>query len=164
MVAWELGSRRSLTFRSSAKQLAINDGEENQGEEECGEKSVSRNAAPVALLIYFAVLGLFVKWFFGLLTNLSIYIAANTNNKQIADAFVSQLKQTTQFIVPWLGILLAVVVMVALFRERGDEVRSEERRGLAKWVDPEKQPLLDTIVTMPWQHLFLVLWLPGLYL
>ena len=115
---------------------------------------MSRNAAPVALLIYFAVLGLFVKWFFGLLTNLSIYIAANTNNKQIADAFVSQLKQTTQFIVPWLGILLAVVVMVALFRERGDEVRSEERRGLAKWVDPEKQPLLDTIVTMPWQHLF----------
>jgi uncharacterized protein (TIGR03663 family) len=154
LVAWELGSRRSLTFRSSAKQLVINDGEEHQGGEECEEKSVSRNAAPVALLIYFVVLGLFAKWFFGLLTNLSIYIAANTNNKKIADAFVSQLKQTTQFIVPWLGILLAVVVMVALFRERGDEARSGERRGLAKWVDPEKQPLLDTIVTMPWQHLF----------
>src|SRR5438876_9978095 len=31
---------------------------------------------------------------------------------------------------------------------------SEERRGLAVWIDAKKQPLLDTILTMPWMHWF----------
>ena len=45
LVAWELGSRRSLTFRSSAKQLAINDGEENRE-----RKSVEKSQCLVMLL------------------------------------------------------------------------------------------------------------------
>ena len=115
--------------------------------------SSHRVVASIALFSYFVVAGALAKGLFGWLKNLSIYITDPKNTKQ-ADAFVAQLKQNTQLVVPWLGILLAVIVMIVLFRERGEEVEPEERRGLARWVDPEKQPWLDTIVTMPWQHLF----------
>ncbi|HWS83394.1 MAG TPA: flippase activity-associated protein Agl23 [Ktedonobacteraceae bacterium] len=153
LIAWELGSCRSFPLHFRSKQLATNDEGAHQAEVESRGKFVPRTAAPVTLLLYFVVAGALAKLLFGWLKNLSIYITDPRNTKQ-ADAFVAQLKQNTQLVVPWLGILLAVIVMIVLFRERGEEVEPEERRGLARWVDPEKQPWLDTIVTMPWQHLF----------
>ncbi len=154
LIAWELGSRWSFPLHFHSKQFAA----KGNGVHEPGmlpqEKFVSRTTAPIALLFYFIVLGVFAKWLFSWLKNLSIYIADPKNTK-LADAFVNQLKENTQRVVPWLGMALAVVVMVVLFCEKSEEeAQLEERRGLAKWVDPKKQPLLDTVVTMPWQHLF----------
>ena len=102
------------------------------------------------------MLGLLAKELFAWIKSLSIYITANANNTKIADDFVARLKANTELVVPWLGIFLAAIVMVVLFREQNEEeeASSEKRRGLARWIDPKKQPWLDTIVTMPWQHLF----------
>jgi len=154
LIAWELGSRWSFPLHFHFKQFTA----KGNGAHEPGmlpqEKFVSRIAASIALLFYFIVLGVFAKWLFSWLKNLSIYITDPKSTK-LADAFVNQLKENTQHVVPWLGMALAVVVMVVLFCEKSEEeAQLEERRGLAKWVDPKKQPLLDMVVTMPWQHLF----------
>lgn len=154
VIAWELGTRWSFPFHFYSKRLAANDKKEHQTGRWFGEKFMPRTTAPVTLMLYFIVLGAFVKWLFGWIKDLSIYITANAVNTKIADAFVKQLKDNTQLVVPWLGILLAVIVMVVLFREQNEEEPSEGRRGLARWIDPKKQPLLDAVVTMSWQHLF----------
>ena len=48
-------------------------------------------------------------------------------------------------------------MLVLLYREIKGKVAVAKRSGLAKKVDPERQPLLDTIVTMPWTHWFFAL-------
>jgi TIGR03663 family protein len=109
--------------------------------------------APWLVLCYFVVVGLLAKWVLGLAGNLSRYITASTVNTNHANVVVGQLKQTTQVILPWLGILLVILVVYLLIR---DQFRTppEGRYGLAARIDPKQQPLLDTIVTMPWTHWF----------
>jgi len=155
LIAWELGSRRSFPFHFHSKRLAANDEGASQAGGWLAEKLTPRTAAPVTLMFFLAVLGLFAKELFAWIKDLSVYITANANNTKIADDFVARLKANTELVVPWLGIVLAAIVMVVLFREQNEEeAPSEKRRGLARWIDPKKQPWLDTIVTMPWQHLF----------
>ena len=61
-------------------------------------------------------------------------------------------------VVPWIGIVLGIYVLSILIREMmGKMPVAAGRRGLATRVDPERQPLLDTIVTMPWTHWFFAL-------
>jgi uncharacterized protein (TIGR03663 family) len=199
IIAWEIGTRWSFPFRFRAKQLAANDNDGHQTKKWLGEHRIPRTAASVALILYAIVLGIFAKLLLGWVKNLSIYINANPST---ANNFVDQLKTNTEHVIPWLGIGIAVVVMIVLLREQKDdgEGSSEERSGFARRsdssmtmleqhssfiriaismrtfvaglaalfanilgrkgpskgrrVDPEKQPLLDTIVTMPWQHLF----------
>ena len=153
LLAWELGSRWPFPLRFHAKQLAAGDEEAHQAKVGLTEKFVPYTAAPITLLCYLVMFGALAKWLFGWLKSLSVYITAPEHTR-LTDTFVSQLKQNTQQVIPWFGILLAVVVIINLFRERGEEHQPQERRGLARWVDPKKQPLFDTIVTMPWQHLF----------
>jgi uncharacterized protein (TIGR03663 family) len=154
VIAWELGACRPFPFHFTSKRPTANDEKEHQTGGRFGGHFIPRKAAPVTLILYFIILGIFAKCLFGWIKDLSIYITANAANTKIADAFVTQLKDKTQLVIPWVGILLAAIVMFVLFREQNEEDQSEKRYGLAKWVDPEKQPWLDTIVTMSWQNLF----------
>jgi len=116
-----------------------------------------RTSAPLLLAGYFLVLGVFAKWFFGWLKNLSIYITANAANTKIADDYVSRLKYVTELLTPMLGMVLAIVVFVILLREQWVHTPGNRRHGLARWVDPVRQPLLNLIATMPWTHWFFAL-------
>lgn len=112
-----------------------------------------RTAAPIFLLLYFAVVGIAAKIFFGWLKALSIYIT-DPKNTPAADLYVQGLKDKTVAIVPWLGILLGVYVLSILGRELFGKLPEPGRRGLAARIDPRNQRMLDTILTMPWTHWF----------
>ncbi|HBE25007.1 MAG TPA: hypothetical protein DDW33_04885 [Ktedonobacter sp.] len=114
---------------------------------------IPRTAAPIVLLLYFIVLGLVAKFFFGWLKALSIYVT-DPKNTTASDLFVQGLKDRTVEIVPWVGILLGCYVLFILGREMFGHFPSAGRHGLAARVDPERQPVLDTVVTMPWTHWF----------
>ena len=138
LVAWELGLRRPVSSRLSREDAPW---------------YVPRTAAPIALAVYFIVLGLVAKFFFGWLKALSIYVT-DPKNTSTADLFVQGLKDRTVEIVPWIGIILGCYVLFILGREMFGYSPPPGRRGLMAKVDPERQPVLDTIVTMPWTHWF----------
>ena len=121
-------------------------------------KVLSRTGAgaPLALLLYFLVAGIFAKVFFGWVKNLSIYITTPANINA-SNAYVQTLKSNTLAAIPWLGLLLCGYVLSILIREMRGKLPLQGRHGVAKWVEPSKQPLLDTIFTMPWTHWFFAL-------
>jgi uncharacterized protein (TIGR03663 family) len=140
MLMWELGSRWRL--REKVK----------------GEPGwLPKTWAPLLLFAYVLVGGVMALQLFHWLHNLSIYI---TTHQQASDAFVAALKDRTVQVIPWLGIALGLVVLVILLREMflGEAGVEAARRGwrlrLARWVDEEKQPVLATLVRMPWTHWF----------
>ncbi|MBE3560560.1 MAG: TIGR03663 family protein [Ktedonobacteraceae bacterium] len=140
VLVWELGSRwpvRELVSEGMALRNWL-----------------PRTAAPILVLSYFVVLGIAAKWFFGWLKALSIFIITH---QKVADAYVQSLKNGTVQLIPWIGMLLGAFVLFKLFREASAVPATKERRGLARWIDPEKQRWLDTIVTMPWTHWFFAL-------
>lgn len=110
-----------------------------------------RTMAPVLLLACLGVFGLVAKFFFDWLKGMATMI---TENPTAGESFIGQVKQVTILFVPWVGILLAVVVGILLYGEHVGIFPTTGRHGLAKRVDPKKQPLLDAIVTMPWTHWF----------
>ena len=115
-------------------------------------------AAPLAVIVYFLVLGVVGKWFFNWLKNLSIYITATTANTKVADLYVQNLKEKTLFVLPCIGIILGLYVLSILIREMlGYYPLPEERIGLARWVDARRQPWLERIVTLRWTHWFTAL-------
>jgi uncharacterized protein (TIGR03663 family) len=106
------------------------------------------------------VAGIAAKILLGWLKYLSVY-TTDPKTQPLADAFVQGLKDKTVAIVPWIGILLGVYVLSILGREMFGKIRPQGRHGLAKRVNPKLQPVVDTIVTMPWTHWFfavLVAW------
>lgn len=113
-------------------------------------------AAPIFLLAYFVVAGLAAKAFFAWLKALSIYVT-DPKNATASNLYVQGLKDKTVAIVPWIGILLGIYVLSILGREMFGSLPLPGRRGLARRIDPERQPLLDTIFTMPWTHWFFAL-------
>ena len=141
LIAWELGVRWPIRSRLT---------------NETAPWYIPRTAAPIVLLVYFVIAGLAGKAFFNWLKALSIYVT-NTKNTAAADLYVQGLKDKTVAIVPWIGILLGVYVLTILGREMFGKVPPEGRRGLAARIDPERQPLLDTIFSMPWTHWFFAL-------
>jgi predicted membrane-bound mannosyltransferase len=114
---------------------------------------IPRTAAPLTLLAYLLVAGLTAKIFFGWLKALSIYVT-DPKTMPSADLYVQGLKDRTVGIVPWVGILLGCYVLFILGREMFGKLPPPGRRGLAARIDPKQQPLLDTIITMPWTHWF----------
>jgi predicted membrane-bound mannosyltransferase len=116
-------------------------------------------ARPVVLLAYLAVLAILAKVFFGWLKYLGELVkaaqeAAKGASNNAADQYVEHLKQVTVTFIPWIGILLALLVVGLLVAEHFGYISTTGRGRLARKVDPGKQPLLDTIVTMPWTHWF----------
>lgn len=139
LIAWELGLR--WTFNANAERTSG------------WKRYVPATGAPWAVLVYFIIIGIIAKLVLGEVNALSVFVTKNAANTSISDAYVAHLKTVTESILPWLGIALAALVFVLLIREqRSDE--SQERRGLARHVDPEKQRFIDTIVSMPWTHWF----------
>jgi uncharacterized protein (TIGR03663 family) len=151
LIAWELGVRKPLR-----RQLQDSSTSEAGVQDTSSPRFLLRTWGPWFVLIYFIVIGVIAKWFLGYVGNLSHYITASTANTSVADAYVAQLKHNTELILPWLGIALAVLVFVILLREQFGHVKTG-RHGIAARLDPKKQPLLDTIFTMPWTHWFFAL-------
>ncbi len=110
--------------------------------------------APIALLGFLIVGGLCAKVFFGWLHELSTSIMKSPAGAAQADAFVANLKNATVVVIPWIGILLGVFVLVVLARKR---MPLAGHRGLTAWVDPQRQPLLYTVVTTQWTYWFFAL-------
>ena len=123
-----------------------------------------RTWAPLFLLIFAAIGGVATLFFFKWLHGLSTTI---TTNSVAADAYVQGLKQHTQAIFPFIAIPLAGLLLLHFIsrkkrgqpgeyvkaqhhdhqgwplrgEERGES--SSERHGLAQYVDPREQRLLD---------------------
>nr|BBH95552.1 hypothetical protein KTA_37510 [Thermogemmatispora argillosa] len=143
VVVWEIGSRWELRERVKGE-----------------PRWLPKSWAPLLLLAYALVAALFARWLLGWLHNLSFYIAAH---QRAADDFVAVLKDDTALVVPWLGVALGLVVLVILLREMfmGEAAAVTPRWGwrqrLACWVDEKRQPVLATLVRMPWTHWFFAL-------
>jgi uncharacterized protein (TIGR03663 family) len=146
LIVWELGLRWPLHFSLSlslSSKAPLN-------------RISTQTAAPVLVLTYFLVLGVSAKIFLGWLKNLSIYIT-DPRNVAASNAFVQTLKDWTVAMVPWIGILLGIYVLSVLLREMLGRIRYPKDRRLARMVDPQRQPLLYTIATMPWTYWFFAL-------
>lgn len=136
LIAWEVGKRWRLLQKLQR---------EEQG-------AASNRGSVLAVVLYFLIMAPLGLIFFGVLKSLSIY---TTHHTAASDHFVQQLKEVTLVIVPILGILLGIYVVYTLWREmRENSEFAPARKGLAKQVDPRQQPLLDTLLTMPWTHWF----------
>ena len=142
LLAWEIGAKWPIrmSIRSDASFV----------------KYLPSNGAPLALLLYFLILAPIAKTFFAVLKSLSIYVT-DPKTSSIADQYVQGLKDKTVAIVPWIGIVLGIFVLSILAREMFGKFSISRRRGIAKRIDAERQPLLDTIFTMPWTHWFFAL-------
>ena len=143
LIVWELGKRWPLTCSYECMACSL-------------RNYMPETGGPVAVALYFLIFLPIAKVGLGLLEALSTYIT-NPTNTPTADHFVQNLKNDTVLVVPWIGIVLGIYVLSILIREMLGKMPSSGRRGLANRVDPERQPLLDTIVTMPWTHWFFAL-------
>ncbi|MBV9712666.1 MAG: TIGR03663 family protein [Ktedonobacteraceae bacterium] len=142
LIAWELGKRWPLRARVSPDVAFRN--------------YLPETGGSVAVALYFLIFLPIAKIGLSILSNLSVYIT-DPKNVATSDLFVQNLKNNTVMVVPWIGIILGVYVLSILVREMLGKIPPPGRRGLAKRVDPEQQPLLDSIVTMPWTHWFFAL-------
>ncbi len=142
LLAWEIGAKWPIrmSIRSDAAFM----------------KYLPSNGAPIALVLYFLILAPIAKTFFAILKSLSIYVT-DPKTSSIADQYVQGLKDKTVAIVPWIGIVLGIFVLSILAREMFGKLPISGRRGIARRIDAERQPLLDTIFTMPWTHWFFAL-------
>jgi uncharacterized protein (TIGR03663 family) len=138
LIVWEAGSKIAWRARLANQQAA---------------RFLPRTFAPLALLGYFLVAGLLAKIALAQLEQLSTYINTHTN---VADADLANLEGFTVRLVPWLGIILGLYVFSILAREMYGKLPTSGRRGLARFVD-RRQPVLDTVLTMPWTHWFFAL-------
>ncbi len=137
LIVWEIGSKLPLRALLGDPEAA---------------RYLPRTFSPLFVLVYFMILGIVARFFFGLLNTMSTFI---NNNQAIADRDLLNLESITVRILPWLGILLGLVVFSILALEVYGIVQPG-RRGLAKLVD-RRQQVLDTILTMPWTHWFFAL-------
>ncbi len=142
LVAWELGLRIAVRARFSEQVQA--------------RKRIPQTAAPLAVLLYLLVAGLLAKWAFAWMKDLSIYIT-DPKNVNASNAYVQNLKAHTVAVIPWIGILLGVLVLTILIREMTGRSGWPERWQLARFFDPERQPLLSTVFRIPWYYWFFAL-------
>ena len=166
LVVWEIACRRFGGWHASPEssgdvevvqlQLFPSTGERTPTKSFL-DKFPSRIVVFSMLLVYFVVIGIPALFFLNWTKDVSIYANASSANMNAAQAVVDHLKDVTVALVPFLGLLLAVGIFILLWREQLPENQPQQRRGLARWVDPQKQRLLDTIVTMPWTHWFFAL-------
>src|SRR6266487_1263532 len=113
-------------------------------------------ATKEATFLTVLIFGTLARFFFGWVRALSIYVT-DPKTVNAANAYVQNLKNVTVATVPWVGIVLGIFVLVILIREMLGRSVQTGRRGIAAKLDPDRQPVLDTILTMPWTHWFFAL-------
>ncbi len=138
LIVWEIGAKFRLQERVASTTAG---------------RYLPRTFGIFAVLVYFIIVGIAAKFFFGLLSTLSTYINANNN---VANVDLSNLETATVKTIPWLGILLGLYIFSILVREMYGNPPTEGRHGLARLVN-RRQPVLDTILTMSWTHWFFAL-------
>ncbi|HEY4033952.1 MAG TPA: flippase activity-associated protein Agl23 [Ktedonobacteraceae bacterium] len=138
VVMWELGL--SWSIRSSVSNRAI-------------ARYLPKTAAPIALLLFFLILLPIAKAVLGWINTLSTAIN-EPRNANTANLLVQDLKDSTVALLPWLGMELALYIFSIIVREIIGMLPRPGKRGLAARVDARRQPLLDSLVSMPWTHWF----------
>ncbi|GAC1472337.1 MAG: hypothetical protein PVS3B1_11580 [Ktedonobacteraceae bacterium] len=143
LLVWELGTRIPVRARLRSKAAYV--------------RYIPATAAPLGLVVLALLCAPLARWFFSWMKDAAIYI---TNNTAASDTLVQHLKDQTLGILPVLWIALSLCVLASFvykrLRKRPDS-NGSERTGLAKRVDPVRQPLLDALVTMPLLHWFCAL-------
>ncbi|GCE49060.1 uncharacterized protein (TIGR03663 family) [Thermosporothrix hazakensis] len=142
LVVWELGVRFPLRVRANADSSA--------------SRFLPGTWGPLAVALLVVIAAPLAKVFFSVLHELAIY-TTDKKTQPIADAFVRNLKSGTVMAVPIIGFALGVLVLTILVLETKGKIPISGRWGLARRIDPRKQPVLDTILTAPWTHWFFAL-------
>ncbi len=182
-LVWELGSRYVYPSarRDEAAALATTQGEAGEAGEASPAQSpqraglplgLDRHAGVLAVLLYLLVAGIAAKLLLGWVQGTSDWIAATdkygaANQTQIAAQRLAQASATAQNIQNTLvnivllalvviAVIVLVVVVWQLFRDPYQMPPEDQqtRRGLARWVDPVRQPLLDGLVHISWSSWF----------
>ncbi len=182
-IAWELGARfvyPAARRRDEADALAASE-EDVEADEALVQPparrarlplGLDRHAGVLAVLLYLILAGIAAKLVLGWVQGTSNWIAATdkygaANQDQIAAQRLAQAQATAQNIENTLvnvlllalvviAVIVLVVVIWQLFTDPYQASPDERlaRRGLARWVDPIRQPLLDGLVSVPWSHWF----------
>ncbi|HLW01354.1 MAG TPA: flippase activity-associated protein Agl23 [Ktedonobacterales bacterium] len=183
-IAWELGSRvvyPSARRQDEADALAASQGGPEADDEAAAEPprrrarlplGLDQHAGVLAVLLYLLVAGIAAKLVLGWVENTSSWIAATdkygaANQDQIAAQRLAQAQASSQNIENVLVnvllvalVVIAIIVLVAVIWQfftdpyQTPPADRMARRGLARWVDPIRQPLLDGLVRVPWSHWF----------
>jgi uncharacterized protein (TIGR03663 family) len=148
LAIWEAGSRIPLRARFAAAPTRSRARSAAKAREQ--RNYLPKTYAPLILVAFALICAPLAKWFFGWMKDTSAYINSNTSS---ADAIVQNLKSQTLAVLPWLAGAFIILVAFMYLRERAQKREGTlVRSKLAAHIDPEKQPLLDTLVTMPWRH------------
>jgi len=142
LLAWELGIRKQWI-----------PGEHMEGP---FARYIPKTWHPSPYCLYFVLAAPLAGLFFSWMKRLSISIT-DPKNTAVANAYVQGLKDRTTGIVPWIGILLGIYVLSILIREMMGKLPLPGQNAVARRLDPERQPLLDSIFTIPWTHWFFAL-------
>lgn len=133
---------------------------------------LNEHAGVPALLLYFALAGILAKVVLNWVGSTSRYLAGvDVNGDQtIVQARLEQANQTVQnlennlvngllIVLVAIAVLVLVVVLWQLFSDPYGTPGSGSlaRRGLGRWIDPERQPLLNGLANVPWAHWFFAL-------
>ncbi len=179
IAAWELGSR--YLYPSARARLAAAGAA--QGNQNNAAQAPTRlpfgldtHAGVPALLIYLALAGALAKLVLSKVSQLSNYLTGidlgNKSDQQVTPIVQSRLDQasiTVQnlentlvngllLVLIVIAIVVLVVVVVQLFKNPYVEAEDEAApRGLARWFDAARQPLLNGLGRISWAHWFFAL-------
>jgi predicted membrane-bound mannosyltransferase len=182
-LAWELGSRYVYPSARAAAQFggeaAGDDAADNEAMEEPLPPArvrlplgLNQHAGVPALLLYFGVAGILAKVVLNWVGSTSRYLAGVDVNGDpaIVQARLDGANQTVQnlentlvngllIVLVAIAVLVLVVVLWQLFSDPYATPGSGSlaRRGLARWIDSERQPLLSGLLRIPWAHWFFAL-------
>jgi predicted membrane-bound mannosyltransferase len=185
-LAWELGSRSVYgSARAASKERDEDELDEAEpgaavvDEEEPGPApapvrlplGLNTHAGVPALLLYFGLAGTLAKVVLNWVGSTSRYLAgvdvnadptivqsrldqANTTVQNLENALVNGLL----IVLVAIAVLVLAVVLWQLFSNPyGVPGSGSPARGLAKWIDPQRQPLLNGLADIPWAHWFFAL-------
>src|SRR5262249_4409908 len=135
----------------------------------------TEHAGVPAVLLYLAVAGVAAKLVLNKVAELSAYLSAVDLRNSPDQAVVAQKAQdrldqasaTVQnvenilvnVLLVRLVLVAVIVLIVVIWQFFSDPYQTPptdqlQRRGLARWVDPVRQPVLDGLVRVPWSHWF----------
>jgi len=164
-IAWEFGSR-SVYPSARVEREADDEGAAAPARLRL-PLGLNEHAGVPALLMYFGLAGILAKIVLTWVGTTSRYLAgADVKGDQaVVQARLDQANQTVQnietavvagllIVLVAMAVLVLVVVLRKLFTNPSSTPGSGalERRGLGRWIDPLRQPLLNGLVRIPLAH------------